>query len=220
MLTIPFIITYVIMGVTLLVSYLCFENRELYEKLKHSPFREHNHGEYYRLVTSGFVHGSWTHLGINMFVFYSFGRFTEAAIGGYYSAFSQYAFAPEIAPLVYLVLYLLTITIANIPSFLKHKENPYYGAIGASGAVSGALFCYVLFLPWETIQFYFVIDVYSIVAGVAFLIYSQYAAKRGGDFIDHTAHFYGALAMPLMLVALRPGLIGHFFEMLTTQRPF
>ena len=213
------------MGVTVLVSYLCFNNRELFEKLKHSPYREKNHGEYYRLVTSGFVHGSWTHLLINMFVYYSFGRFTEAALGGYAyeftgEDFSEYAFATTISPLIFLVLYLLTIVIANIPTLLKHSENPYYGAIGASGAVSGALFCYILFLPWTTIQLYFFIPIYSIIAGVAFLIYSQYAAKRGGDNIDHIAHFYGAIAMPIMLVALRPELVGHFIEALTINRPF
>ncbi|MFK8054633.1 MAG: rhomboid family intramembrane serine protease [Saprospiraceae bacterium] len=216
----PHIITYVIMAVTILVSVICLNNRELFEKLKHSPFREQNHGEYYRLLTSGFVHGSWLHLGVNMYVFYSFGKFTEAAISGYYTQFSAYAFAPAIAPLIYLALYLLTIVIANLPTLFQHKDNPYYGAIGASGAVSGATFCFILFLPWEMIYLYGIIGIYSIVAGVAFLIYSQYAAKKGGDNIDHTAHFYGALAMPIMLIALRPGLIGHFIEMLTTQRPF
>jgi len=216
----PYIITYILMGITVLVSFLCLSDRGLFEKLKHSPFREQNHGEWYRLLTSGFVHGSWMHLGINMFVFYSFGRFTEAAISGYYSAFSAYAFSTTIAPLVYLSLYLLTIILANIPSLLKHKNNPYYGAIGASGAVSGATFCYILYLPWEKIYLYGILGIWSIVAGIAFLIYSQYAAKKGEDNIDHTAHFYGALAMPLMLIALRPGLIGHFIEMLTTNRPF
>lgn len=216
----PFLITYLIMGVTIVVSAICLNNRELFEKLKHSPFREHNHGEWYRLLTCGFVHGSWIHLGINMYVFYSFGRFTEAAISGYYSSFSAYSFAPAIAPFVYLILYLLTIVIANLPTLFKHKDNPYYGAIGASGAVSGATFCYILYLPWEKIYLYGVIGIYSIVAGIAFLFYSQYAANKGGDNIDHTAHFYGALAMPFMLITLRPGLIAHFFEMLTTNRPF
>jgi membrane associated rhomboid family serine protease len=216
----PFFVTYIIMGITVLVSYLCFNDRALFEKLKHSPYQESNNGEYYRLITAGFVHGSWIHLGVNMFVFYSFGRFTEAAISGYYTSFSEYAFAPAIAPLVYLALYLLTIVIANIPTLLKHKDNPHYGAIGASGAVSGATFCYILYLPWEKIYLYGIIGIYSIIAGVAFLFYSQYAAKKGGDNIDHTAHFYGAIAMPIMLIALRPGLIGHFIEMLTTNRPF
>lgn len=208
------------MGLTILVSVLCFNNRELFEKLKHSPYQEQNHGEYYRLITSGFVHGSWIHLGVNMYVFYSFGRFTEAAISGYYSVFDAYAFSSTFAPLIYLALYLLTIVIANLPTMLKHKDNPYYGAIGASGAVSGATFCYILYLPWEKIYLYGIIGIYSILAGIAFLAYSQYAAKKGGDNIDHSAHFYGALAMPIMLIALRPGLIGHFLEMLTTNRPF
>jgi membrane associated rhomboid family serine protease len=217
---VPFLITYTIIAVTILVSYLCFSNHSLFEKLKHDPYREYHHGEYYRLLTSGFVHGSWIHLGINMFVFYSFGRFTEAAIGGYYQSFAAYAFSPAIAPVIYLLLYLLTIVIANLGTFFQHRDSPGYGAIGASGAVSGATFCYILYLPWEKIYLYGIIGIYSIVAGIAFLIYSQYAAKAARDHIDHSAHFFGALAMPIMLIALRPQLIGHFFDMLLNNRPF
>jgi len=65
-------ITLIIVIFTCIVSYTCFNNRELFDKLKHNPYSEHHKGEYYRLITSGFVHGSFWHLGINMFVF-SFG---------------------------------------------------------------------------------------------------------------------------------------------------
>lgn len=216
----PFVVTYVIMAVTVAVSYFCFEDRSLFERLKHSPYRESNHGEWYRLLTSGFVHASWLHLGVNMFVFYSFGRFTEAALKGYVGGLQEYRFDGWAAGLVYLGLYLLTIVIANVGTLLQHRDNPRFGAIGASGAVSGVLFCTVLFQPWDKIYLYAVIPIYSIVAAVLFVLYSQYAANRGTDNVDHSAHLYGALAMPILLLLLRPGLVGHFVEQLTANRPF
>ena len=212
----PFFVTYSIIAVSCIASYLAFQDHALFEKLKHSPYREHHHGEWWRLLTSGFIHGGWLHLGINMFVFYSFGRFTEAALTGYMPQFASYSFEGITGHLVYLILYLLTIVIANLYTLIQHKDNPNYGAIGASGAVSGALFCFVLFLPWDQILLYGIIPIPAIVAAIAFLLYSQYAAKKGTDNIDHSAHFYGALAMPAMLLLLRPSLVAHFVGAVTT----
>ena len=213
----PHIVTYVLMGVTILVSYLCFQNPDLFNRLKHNPYAEHR-GEYYRLLTSGFVHGSWLHLGVNMFVFYSFGRFAEAEISS--QGYFNFGFDPSVGHLIYLVLYLLTIVIANLGTFIDHRDNPSYSAIGASGAVSGATFCFVLFLPWEPIDLYAVLPIPSVIAGALFLAYSQYAANKGGDNIDHSAHFYGAIAMPALLMLLRPGLVSHFLQQLIGGLPF
>ena len=214
-----FFVTYAIIAVTVVVSYFCFQNRALFERLKHSPYAEHRGGELYRLLTSGFLHASWLHLGINMFVFYSFGRYAEAELSGY-GFFNTFSFGPTFGPLVFLVLYLATIVIANLGTYYSRADDPGYGAIGASGAVSGATFCFVMFLPWESIYLYGILPIPSIVAGVLFLLYSQYADKRGGDNVDHSAHFYGALAMPALLLALRPGLIAHFAGQLTQNAPF
>ena len=214
-----YFVTYAIIAVTVVVSYLCFDNDQLRERLRHSPYAEHRGGGLYRLLTSGFVHADWVHLGINMFVFYSFGRFTEAELSGY-GFIRDYGFGPELGPVIFLALYLSTIVIANLGTYFSQRDNPGYAAVGASGAVSGATFCFVLFLPWESIYLYAVLPIPSIVAGVLFLIYSQYADKRGGDNIDHSAHFFGALAMPALLLLLRPGLVAHFLEQLTQNNPW
>ena len=209
-------ITYGIMAVTALVSYAGFNNRALFERLLHSPYAERRDGQYYRLLTSGFLHGSWLHLGINMFVLYFFGRFAEAAI----ASGSDLGFGPALGPWVYLGLYLLTVVVANLGTYVSRADDPGYRAIGASGAVSGATTLFAVFLPWETIYLYAILPIPAIVAAVAFVIYSQYAANNNNDGIDHSAHLYGALSMPIFYSLLRPGLIAHFIGALTQNAPF
>ena len=67
--------TLVIVIVTALISYRAFNSREAFDLLKHSPFMEVERKEWYRLITSGFVHADWMHLLINMYVLYEFGGF-------------------------------------------------------------------------------------------------------------------------------------------------
>ena len=209
------IITYGIIGITVLVSYLCFQNRELFERLKHSPYAERHNGEYHRLLTSGFLHGSWLHLGVNMFVLYFFGTFAERAI----ASSGSLGFGPTLGPVVYLALYLVTVVVANLGTFFTRADDPHYGAIGASGAVSGATTLFAVFLPWEYIYLYGILPIPAIVAAVGFVAYSQYASKNNRDNIDHSAHLYGALAMPLLYLLFRPSLAGHFVSALTQNAP-
>jgi len=113
-------ITLMIVIFTCGISYFCFQNRELFEKLKHYPYAEWRNKEWHRLITSGFVHGSWIHLGINMFVFYQFGGIVE-------KIFNQ-IFGPSLGSIYFLAVYLLTVMAADIPSLFKEKDNPRYGA--------------------------------------------------------------------------------------------
>lgn len=209
------VITYGIIAVTVALSYMCFENRALFERLMHNPYTERHGGEYHRLLTSGFLHGSWLHLGVNMFVLYFFGSFAEQAI----ASDGELGFGPTLGPVVYLALYLVTIVVANLGTFLSRADDPGYSAIGASGAVSGATTLFAVFLPWEFIYLYGILPIPAIVAAVAFVAYSQYASRLNSDGIDHSAHLYGALAMPLFYMALRPNLVTHFLSALTQNFP-
>jgi hypothetical protein len=70
-------VTILIIIVTCLISYKGFNDRSFFEKLKHHPVSEANNGEWYRMVSSGFLHADWFHLGINMYVLYEFGSLVE-----------------------------------------------------------------------------------------------------------------------------------------------
>ena len=195
-------VTLVICIVTFLISYQAFNNRNIIESLKHYPVAEHQNKEYYRMLSSGFVHGGWVHLLINLFVLYQFGPIVETIL--------QQLFGTIMGPVIFLFMYLTTIIVADLPSFFKHKSNPSYAAIGASGAVSGVVFIYILFFPWTSLSLYGIIPFKAIVGGIAYLIYSSWASNNRNDGIDHSAHFYGAIYGILFMIVIYPKVISHF----------
>lgn len=200
-------ITLLIVIVTCLISYMSFNNQDAFLKLQHRPYYEARNKEYYRLLTSGFVHGSWMHLLINMFVFFQFGTAVENVFVAQFGA--------AMGRLNFILLYLLTIVFADLPTLWKHKNNAAFASVGASGAVSGILFVYVLFYPWNMLLLFFIIPVPAILAAIGYLIYSSWAARNTNDRIDHEAHFYGAIFGFLFAIALEPGFFNIFLERLT-----
>jgi membrane associated rhomboid family serine protease len=197
-------ITLIIIIITCLISYMAFKSPELFHKLKHWPYAEANEKQYYRLISSGFVHGSWIHLLINMFVFYQFGEIVEQVFIS--------TFGPIAGTINFLFLFLATIVFADIPTLLKHRNNPSYAAVGASGGVSGIVFVYILFEPWKMLYLYAIIPIPGIVAGLLYLGYSSWASKNSTDNIDHDAHFFGALVGIAIALLLKPTFILVFIE--------
>lgn len=174
----PFTIATVL--ITALISIPAMNDERLVNKLILWPKRMTSPGEYYRLLTSGFIHADWGHLFFNMFTLFFIGTSVE------------YVFASISTPWLYVLLYLSGIIAASIPSFIKNRNNAYYRALGASGGVSAVLFSYVYYAPWEKIYIYF-IKVPSIIFAVIYLGYSAYMSRKGTDNIGHDAHFYGAV---------------------------
>lgn len=151
----------------------------LYPRVMHGP------AEYYRLLTSGFIHADWNHLIFNMITMFFFGRIVEESILG--------EFYGRAGGLVYLLLYLSGIVISSIPSVIKHKDDSTYAALGASGGVSSVLFFVIYYFPWSKINIFLIpIGIPAIIYGVLYTIYSLYMSKRGNDNIGHDAHLGGA----------------------------
>lgn len=194
-------ITYIIIGLTVIVSYACFGNRELFEKLAFIPYVTIREKQWYRFLTHGFVHADSMHLLVNMFTFWSFGKYMEDIFN--YAGFGSWGF---------LLLYFGGMIIASVPDILKQKDNPYYISIGASGAVSAVLFSSIFFDPWGKILLFAVIPIPGILFGVLYLIYCQYMAKRAGDNINHNAHFYGAVYGFLLPAIMNPSYIELFLS--------
>jgi membrane associated rhomboid family serine protease len=173
-------LTLIIIVITALISIAAFNNEELYNKLILWPRRMDNPAEYYRLLTSGFVHADWSHLFFNMFTLFFFGRAVEQAFAIINQSF------------LFIVLYLAGIVVASLPSFVKNRNNSYYRSLGASGGVAAVLFAFIYFAPWEMIYVWF-IPIPGIVAGAGYLIYSAVMSRKGGTNINHDAHFWGAI---------------------------
>ena len=131
-------ITYLIIGITVILSFICFSNRELFMKLAFIPYRTIRNHEYYRIVTHGFIHADMTHLLVNMFTFWSFGLYIERTFR--YMGFGSGA---------YLALYFGGMIVASLYDLIKRRNDPYYVSIGASGAVSAVLFTSIFQQHWE-----------------------------------------------------------------------
>lgn len=172
--------TLIIIVITVLVSMAAFNNADVANKLILWPKIMDKPGEYYRLLSSGFIHADWGHLFFNMFTLFFFGRIVEESFSELGSSF------------LFVVLYLAGIIVASMPSYLSNRNNSFYRSLGASGGVAAVLFASVYFNPWGKIFIYF-ISLPSIVFAVLYLVYSAYMDRRGGSNINHNAHFWGAL---------------------------
>ena len=194
-------ITYVIIGVTVIVSYICFGNHELFRKLAFIPYRTVHNNEWYRLITHGFVHADMTHLLVNMFTFWSFGKYIEETFR--YLGFGEGAF---------LLLYFGGMVVASASDVIRYRNAAWYTSIGASGAVSAVLFTAIFLNPWDKILLFAVIPIPGILFGLLYLAYCQYMARQGSDNINHNAHFYGAIYGFLFPIVLEPRLFQAFLN--------
>jgi len=199
-------ITYLIIGVTALTSFMAFNNHDLFLKMKHWPYQEARRGEWYRWLTSGFLHADPMHLIFNMLTLYFFGVYVESWFA---------ALFPGIGSFIYLLFYLAAIVAASSATYQKFKNTSSFASIGASGAVAAVLFACILLDPTIGIMLFFIpIPIPGFIFGILYLWYSSYAAQRGGDNIDHTAHFFGAVFGFFFPILLRPSLFLEFFEQL------
>lgn len=174
--------TIIIIAITVLVSIAAFNNMELMSKLIFWPAHMDSPKEYYRFITAGLIHADWMHLFFNMYVLWIFGEQIEDVFSGYIGK-----------PFLYPLLYILGLIAASLPSFAKHKDDYYYRALGASGAVGSILFSFIYFAPWSTLYIFGLIPIPAILFGILYLAYSAYASNKGQDNIGHDAHFYGSV---------------------------
>ena len=150
-------ITFSIIGFTVLISFIAFNNEEAKHKLLFYPYGMNTPNEYYRFISYGFIHADYIHLFFNMFTLYSFGRIAEAVLFNK----SQY-----------LIFYITALIASAIFDFIKNRGNSRYGALGASGAVSAVVFSTIIFNPWErAIAIFGVIALPNIVFAVLYLVY-------------------------------------------------
>jgi membrane associated rhomboid family serine protease len=196
------IITYIIIGITVLVSFAAWNNPDLMRKFIMNPYAVERRGEYQRFITSGFIHQDHMHLVFNMITLYSFGNLLEQLFNMYFGG---------IGAIYYVVLYLLAIVVSEIPTYFKHKSNSRYNSLGASGGVSAIVFAVIVFRP--------LVEIYlmpGFILGTLYIIYSYFQAKKAGDGINHDAHLYGAAFGILFCVILYPPVIQLFIDQISS----
>ena len=198
-----FDITLTIIIVTCVITLAGFRNGKVVDELIFWPPAISKKHQYYRFITCGLIHADYMHLIFNMLTLYFFGTFMEAHYQGELGLQKWY----------YLALYIGALIVSNIPTYLKHRNDYNYRSLGASGAVSAVLFAFILLYPWQRIVV-LVFPVPAIVYGVLFLVYSAYMSRKGGDNVNHDAHFYGALFGILFTIAVSPNVAGEFWNKL------
>jgi membrane associated rhomboid family serine protease len=145
--------------------------------------------EFWQLVTSGFLHGNTTHLALNMFGLYMFGRDIELALGS-----KRFAWLYGASVVAGSLLQLLVVT-ANL-------DEGIVPTVGASGGVFGVLLAFGVLFPkrqvmllippipmpaWLLVTGYGVISLFSGVFGT----------QQG---IAHFAHLGGMLGAAIVLL--------------------
>lgn len=214
---ISFSITTIIVGVTIIVSLLAFNDKDLSYKLTLSPYSVKHHKRWWQLFTHGFIHADYLHLGLNMYVLYSFGGFVEhILVEGYVSSSGIFIGGfGNIGYLYYVTLYVGGLLFATLPALKKHADNVGYLAVGASGAVSAIVFSSIILYPTGGMGLLFIpILIPSFIFGVLYLFAEHYMSKKGGTRIAHDAHIGGAFFGVIFTVLLDFQFLENFIEMI------
>ncbi len=171
------LVTLIIIGLNALVSFKGFSDRAFFERYKFEVGTIKS-GQKDRMLTSGFLHVDISHLLFNMITLYFF---ADVVISGF-------------GPIKFLIIYFISLVAGSLLALFFHKDEPYYSAVGASGAVTGILYSAILLQPGMDLFIYFIpIPIPAYVIGIGYLLYSIYGMKKRIGNIGHTAHFGGAI---------------------------
>jgi len=173
-----YMFTYTIIGITTLVTFYALKNEIFLEKTIFSIDKITGSKEYFRILSSIFIHANSGHLLFNMFSLYAFAMGIEMKYG---SAITAY-------------IYLFSGIGAGILSLILHRNDRNYRALGASGAVCGIIFASIFLIPGGSIiVFPLPIPIPAWAYAILFVASSIYASNRMTEGIAHDAHLGGAL---------------------------
>ena len=189
-----------ILAITVIVSLAgLYISPAIIERAMLRPYWLKRQGEYERLITSGFVHADLWHLAFNMLTFYFFAFQLEDRIGS----------------LKLLTLYLLGLVLSDLGTYFKHRDNPEYASLGASGAISAVLFASIVYFPDQSLFILpFPFPIPAPLFAVAYLAYTYYSARHPRGRINHDAHLGGALTGLAFVAVTTPSAYGDLMRVI------
>ena len=194
-------VTIALIAINVIISLIAMNNQDVMSKAIMWPYGVKRYNQFYRFITSGFIHADYMHLFFNMFTLLFFGQVVEIY-------FSGYGLGGNIA---YLVLYFLALIASDLPTYFKQRDNNNYHCLGASGAVSA-------------IYLYGALKISALVYAILYIVYCVTMSKRGGDNINHDAHLWGSLFglgfTIALIAAMQPALFEFILEQLKNPSLF
>jgi membrane associated rhomboid family serine protease len=104
-----------------------------------------------------------------------------------------------------LILYFVGLIGSHSCTYFKHKDNPEYASLGASGAISAVLFAYIVYFPTATLMILPIpIPIPAALFAVGYVGYSYWASRQSGGRINHDAHLCGAISGLLFVAVADP----------------
>lgn len=189
-----------ILTLIVVLSLVGFKGKEVFlEKYSLNPYSIFHYKKYFQLISHIFLHLDFAHLIFNALTFYFFAPKLELTIGSEFLG----------------LLFLSAGVVSSVPSLIKHKNNPNYYSLGASGAISGVVFSFILFFPNSRIYvFFFPIGIPAPLFALLYLGYCIYASKYQYTNVNHDAHFWGAIWGLIFTILYYPKSIEYFIERL------
>ena len=180
----------IIIAINAIVSYKGFNDMEFFRKYEFH-IGSIRAGEQYRMITSAFLHADIMHLAFNMLTLYFFAPVVIGFLGMW----------------TFILVYFVSLVAGSLLTLFFHKDDYWYRAIGASGAVTGILYSSILLAPDMMLSLYFFIPIPAYVFGIGYLLYSIYGMKAKNDNIGHVAHFGGAIGGYAITLSREPHMI-------------
>lgn len=186
--------------ITILTSIKAFNDPMLRARFIFNAQQVHREKEWYRLFTSGLLHSGWMHLAFNMLAFYFFAFPLEAYLLGHWQ---------------FGLLYVASLGLSSLPALYRHKHNPGYNALGASGAVSAVVLSVIMFVPDIGIGLLFLPGtIPGWLFALLYMGFSFYAGLKQWGNIGHEAHLFGAISGIILTLILEPKVATTFLQWL------